>query len=266
MNWPSHLTPLVSRLYPMGHSHRKEPSVLMHWPLTQGSLIHSSISAVKGHRENYTLGTNKTGNGRSSVSGTQTFGLVISSILISLIGAQTIVPLWRHEVQKVYQWCTFSVCVCLCLCDRKRTHPLRQWGRFHRGFPSLDLAFQYSSMLPWMCSEVSERGRPRSQTWCSSSSHVYLMVESHSENKRSRKLETLLLRLKDVIWDLCLCWGLTKWQHSMSAEWKETTNKPLAHPNVWSLAQIHTYHNSFSNYSFQMQVRRLDLKESLCAS
>lgn len=47
VNWPSHLTLLVSRLYPMGHSQRKEPSVLMHWPLMQGSLRHSSISKRK---------------------------------------------------------------------------------------------------------------------------------------------------------------------------------------------------------------------------
>lgn len=46
-NLPSHLTPLMSSRYPMGHSQRKEPSVLMHWPLIQGLLMHSSISATK---------------------------------------------------------------------------------------------------------------------------------------------------------------------------------------------------------------------------
>lgn len=84
-----------------------------------------------------------------------------------------------------------DVSVCVPMTERKCPHSLPWWGRFHRGLPSLDQAFRYSSTLPWMCLSVSEPGSAHFQTWCSSSSRAHLIVNTHRENKSGDKLETL---------------------------------------------------------------------------
>lgn len=62
--------------------------------------------------------------------------------------------------------------------DGEHAHSLLWWGKFHRGLPSLDLAFQYSSTPPWSCSEASEPGSVRFQTSYSSSSHGNLPMDT----------------------------------------------------------------------------------------
>ena len=98
---------------------------------------------------------------------------------------------WKIPVNNMHYFVNEPVCmsgVCILqLHDGKNTHPLLCWGRYHRGLPSLDQAFQCSSILPLTCSEALELGSAHFQTWYSSSSRGYLRDDTHTGNKCSEQ-------------------------------------------------------------------------------
>lgn len=187
----------MSRRYPMGHSQRKEPSVLMHWPLIQGSLMHSSISAIITKNTSTTSKlhcktiTEKQGSEGSVLMTHVPFGWSGPCWYPSL-GQRRTKPSATKRCEESHRpfnnvSVSLHMCVlCACLCDGTSPYLLPCWGRFHRGLPSLDLACRCSSTLPWKCSEALEPGSARCQTWYSSSSHGYLKVNIHKHTPRGQ--------------------------------------------------------------------------------